>query len=59
MFGGIIEVVAGGILIAIPDPATSMVGAALVADGVRRMADEIEGDGGGESSVDSNRKDGG
>ena len=42
MFGGIIEVVVGGVLIAIPDPFTSAAGAALVADGVMRLADEIE-----------------
>lgn len=42
MIGGLLETTAGTILIIIPDPATSAAGAALVADGVRRISRNIE-----------------
>jgi hypothetical protein len=41
MLGGIIEVAAGTAMILYPDPVTTLTGIGLVADGVRRIADDI------------------
>jgi len=41
MFGGIIEVAAGTAMILYPEPVTTLTGIGLVADGVRRIADDI------------------
>jgi len=42
MIGGILEATVGGVLVAIPDPATTAVGATMVADGMRRSAEKID-----------------
>jgi hypothetical protein len=41
MFGGIIEIVAGTAMIVYPEPLSTGAGITLVADGVRRITDEI------------------
>ena len=42
MIGGILEATVGGVLVAIPDPATTGAGTAMIADGVRRSAEKID-----------------
>jgi hypothetical protein len=42
MLGGIIEVVAGTAMVLYPEPATTLAGIGLVADGIRRIANNID-----------------
>lgn len=42
IISGFVETVAGAIMIVVPEPATTVTGVAIVADGIRRIANGIE-----------------
>ncbi|MGM0369633.1 MAG: hypothetical protein ACQEP9_04390 [Bacillota bacterium] len=42
MLGGILEATVGGVLVAIPDPATTGAGIGMITDGTRRVTEELD-----------------
>ncbi|MGM0369632.1 MAG: hypothetical protein ACQEP9_04385 [Bacillota bacterium] len=42
MLGGILEATVGGVMVAIPDPATTGAGIGLLVDGTNRIAEDID-----------------
>ncbi|PTX14777.1 hypothetical protein SAMN04488598_1686 [Halanaerobium congolense] len=41
MLGGLVEAAVGGVLVAIPEPATTGAGTTMVVDGVRRAVKDL------------------
>ena len=42
MLGGLVEAAAGTAMVAAPEPATTGAGVGLMADGVRRVAEDLD-----------------
>jgi hypothetical protein len=42
MLGGVFEAAVGAVMVAVPEPATTAAGVAMIADGVRRSAKKID-----------------